>query len=352
VERPLRHLGCALATVAALAGPRSAAAHAFAPAVIVIEPASPATYAVRWQDGVDAAAENDLTLQLPTHCRPQRVGAGGGIVDCGGRGLAGYEVAVSGAGLTRQDVFLRVVQSGNEASATLHRNAPRWRIPQSLGGDRRTTLVEYTRLGIEHILLGADHLLFVLCLLLLLIERWRTLVATLTAFTLAHSLTLALTLLGYLRVPPQPVEALIAASIVLVAYELVRLPPGSAGILPTATESLKTLHPGSAGILPAATENLTTHRPWLIAFAFGLLHGLGFAGALRAIGVPKTQLPLALLGFNVGVELGQLAFVSVVFLPVFWWSRRVNRTPRLRALPAYAIGIVAVAWVIERIAAF
>jgi hydrogenase/urease accessory protein HupE len=184
---------------------------------------------------------------------------------------------------------------------------------------------DYVGLGIEHILFGIDHLLFVLCLLLL-VRGVRKLLTTVTAFTLAHSITLAAATLGFIRVPAAPVEATIALSIVFLASELVR---------------------GEAG-----RSAVTRTYPWLIAFSFGLLHGLGFAGALAEVGLPQREIPLALFAFNVGVELGQLAFVTAVLSLV-----RFARIVPLR-LPAwapgaagYAIGSVAAFWVFARLAA-
>ena len=143
----------------------------------------------------------------------------------------------------------------------------------------------YLVLGVEHILFGVDHLLFVLALLIL-VKGWRKLVGTITAFTVAHSITLAAATLGFVHVPCKPVEATIALSIVFVACEIVHRRQGRSG--------------------------LTEMWPWVIAFSFGLLHGLGFASALREVGLPQNAIPLALLFFNVGVELGQLLFIGFV----------------------------------------
>jgi hydrogenase/urease accessory protein HupE len=184
-------------------------------------------------------------------------------------------------------------------------------------------LTTYVGLGIEHILFGVDHLLFVLCLLLL-VRGIRSLLATVTAFTLAHSITLAAATLGFIRVPATPVEATIALSIVFLACELVR---------------------------GDGRRTVARSHPWLVAFSFGLLHGLGFAGALAEVGLPQGEIPLALFAFNVGVELGQLAFVTAVLS--LW---RLVRLVPLR-LPActpraagYAIGSVAAFWVFARLA--
>jgi hypothetical protein len=182
----------------------------------------------------------------------------------------------------------------------------------------------YLTLGLEHILLGVDHLLFVAALLLITQGGWRLFKAV-TAFTVAHSITLGLATLGFVHVPSAPVEAVIALSIVFVASEIVRTYRGRTGI--------------------------TARAPWIVAFAFGLLHGFGFAGALSAVGLPQGDIPLALLSFNVGVEVGQLLFIFVALRLIAAMRFILVPMPRQAALVApYAIGIVAMFWVIQRIA--
>ena len=181
----------------------------------------------------------------------------------------------------------------------------------------------YFMLGVEHILFGIDHLLFVLALVLI-VRGVGLLVKTITAFTVAHSITLALATLGVVHVPSAPVEAVIALSIVFVASEILRSRRGERG--------------------------LTERAPWLVAGTFGLLHGFGFAGALSEVGLPANDIPLALLFFNLGVEAGQLAFV-VVALGVIALLRRIRLPEWAPILPPYAIGSVAMFWVIERTAA-
>ena len=192
-------------------------------------------------------------------------------------------------------------------------------------GSLRNTALRYLGLGIEHILLGVDHLLFVLGLLLLVRGSW-TLIKTITAFTLAHSITLALATLGVVEVPSPPVDAAIALSIVFLGAEILRARQGRPG--------------------------LAARAPWVVAFAFGLLHGLGFAGALSQLGLPPGEVPQALLFFNVGVEIGQLMFVPT-FLALVWALRALQVSwPRWsEPLPAYAIGTVAAFWFIERASA-
>jgi len=188
----------------------------------------------------------------------------------------------------------------------------------------------YLVLGIEHILTGFDHLLFVLALVIL-VQGVRRLIATVTAFTVAHSLTLVAATVGWVHVAGPPVEAAIALSIVFVAGEIIRARRGSPG--------------------------LTQRYPWVVAFTFGLLHGLGFASALAEVGLPQLSIPVALLFFNVGVEIGQLMFIAAVFTVIAmarWTGQRTN-VPRLHwwwRIPPYAIGGIASYWVIERVAAF
>jgi hypothetical protein len=239
--------------------------------------------------------------------------------------LRGQTVQIDGLGNTMTDALVRVAfLDGTSWVHRLTSQEPAATIPVRQGGWFVAGL--YLKLGVEHILLGIDHLLFVLALLIITRGTW-LLIKTVTAFTVAHSITLALATLGYVHVPSAPVEALIALSIAFVAVEIVRQWQGR--------------------------EGLTARAPWLVAFTFGLLHGLGFAGALSAIGLPEGQIPLALLFFNVGVEIGQLLFIATI-LCVFASVRRIRPTwPRQAELAApYAIGSIAMFWVVERVAAF
>ena len=196
---------------------------------------------------------------------------------------------------------------------------------QAGSGSLLSAAGRYTSLGIEHILLGIDHLLFVLGLLLIVQGSWM-LVKTITAFTVAHSITLGLATLGFVNLPPRPVDAAIALSIVFLAVEILHARQGRYG--------------------------LTYHHPWVVAFGFGLLHGLGFAGALTAIGLPQSEIPIALLFFNVGVEIGQLMFV-LAFLLMRWsfdqlevlWSRPA------KLIPVYLVGTAATYWLLQRVGA-
>jgi HupE / UreJ protein len=184
----------------------------------------------------------------------------------------------------------------------------------------------YTLLGVEHIGFGIDHLLFVLALLIIT-NGTIPLLKTVTAFTVAHSITLALATLGFVQVPSEPVEATIALSIVFVAFEIIRRREGENGI--------------------------TSRAPWIVAFIFGLLHGFGFAGALSEVGLPQNHIPAALFFFNVGVELGQIAFITVVLTLIAVVRRIPLRLPRWAELiPPYAIGSIAMFWVIQRVTAF
>jgi hydrogenase/urease accessory protein HupE len=237
------------------------------------------------------------------------------------RGLEGWEVTVHGLPATMVDVLVRVaLMDGRVVSRMLRPDAPCFVFTKETAGPASGG---YFVLGVEHILFGIDHLLFVLALVLI-VRGTGLLVKTITAFTIAHSITLGLATLGMVNVPSAPVEAVIALSIVFVASEILRRRRGERG--------------------------LTERAPWLVAGAFGLLHGFGFAGALSEVGLPANDIPLALLFFNLGVEAGQLAFV-VVALGVIALLRPVRMPEWAPLVPPYAIGSVAMFWVIERTAA-
>ena len=236
--------------------------------------------------------------------------------------LGGETVVLNGLDATLTDVLIRFQPDvGRLQTARVTPDAPALQLSgQSSGLDVAKT---YFRLGVEHILSGIDHLLFVLALVLL-ITGTRRLIETITAFTLAHSVTLIATSLGWVSLPPAPVEAVIALSIVFLAREIVLKQTGQ--------------------------ERLSEQRPWLVALAFGLLHGFGFAGALSAIGLPQDSVPVALLTFNLGVEVGQLVFVAAVLLAL-WVLRRAMARPLIDGLASYGIGIAASVWLIERVLA-
>jgi hydrogenase/urease accessory protein HupE len=249
-------------------------------------------------------------------------------------GLTGRTIAIEGLSATSTDVLVRIegLAGGTQTERLSPTNTAF--VVQATPGAWEVAAT-YLRLGIEHILFGFDHLLFVLALVIL-VQDWRRVAMTVTAFTVAHSITLAAATLGFVNVPGPPVEAAIALSIVLVAVEIVNARRG--------------------------IPSLTARRPWLVAFSFGLLHGFGFAGALAEVGLPQHAIPIALLFFNLGVEVGQLAFVAAV-LAMAWLvgyaaSLRFKPAPVQRAanradvIAAYAIGAVAAYWLIERTTAF
>lgn len=243
---------------------------------------------------------------------------------CAG-GLADQIVSIDGLSRTLTDVLVRIQRAdGTTQVARLTPSAPAFVVEATPSAF--TVAKTYLAIGVEHILLGIDHLLFVLALIIL-VQGTRALIWTITSFTVAHSLTLAAATLGVVSFPQAPVEAIIALSIVFVASEIIHASQGRPG--------------------------LTQRKPWIVAFTFGLLHGFGFAGALTEVGLPEQAIPLALLFFNVGVELGQLAFVAVV-LCITAIGRRVKARPPAwtTAAVAYSIGILACFWTIERVAGF
>lgn len=239
--------------------------------------------------------------------------------------LRGQTLRIRGLEGTMTDALVRIeFADGSAWVKRLTPQEPAAAIPARQGG--WSVAGEYLRLGVEHILGGVDHLLFVLALLLIT-RGFGRLVKTVTAFTIAHSITLALASLGFVHVPQRPVEAVIALSIVFVAAEIIHLRKGREGV--------------------------AARAPWVVAFTFGLLHGFGFAGALSEVGLPTGHIPLALLFFNVGVEAGQLLFIAAV-LSLLALVRRL-RVPLPRwteLLPPYAIGSMAMFWVLQRVAAF
>jgi hypothetical protein len=239
----------------------------------------------------------------------------------GGQSLTGSTITLDGLKAVPMDVMVRVkLSDGSEHTAMLRSGNVSFTIPEQ--ATRTELAVSYWQMGTIHILEGVDHLLFLLTLLLIVNGFW-PLLKTITAFTVAHSITLALATLDVLHIPPTPTEAVISLSIVLLAVEVVRKNQGEL--------------------------TLSERFPWLVAFTFGLVHGLGFAGALAEIGVPQNEVPLALLMFNVGVETGQVLFVSVVALLLLGLHRIHNHSALTvaRATP-YVIGGVAAFWTIER----
>ncbi len=242
-------------------------------------------------------------------------------------GLNGKDIAFPGIVESRIDILVRLERlDGSVQLERILSSRPRFTAIASPGASEVAR--SYTVIGIEHILFGFDHLLFVLALVMI-VKSTRRLLATITAFTVAHSITLSLATLGVLHVSGPPVEATIALSIVFVATEIIHQRQGR--------------------------EGLASRKPWVVAFAFGLLHGLGFAGALAEVGLPENSIPLALLFFNVGVEIGQMLFIVAVLAIYRVLSKlaagRIDLA-RLAPIQAYAIGGIASYWVFERASRF
>jgi hydrogenase/urease accessory protein HupE len=239
--------------------------------------------------------------------------------------LRGQTLHIEGLSTAMDDALVRLeFADGTTWVKRLTAAEPSALIPPAQSG--WSVAWEYMQLGIEHILLGIDHLLFVLALLIITQGTLR-LLKTVTAFTVAHSITLRLATLGLVHVPSKPVEAVIALSIVFVAIEIIHARRGRIG--------------------------LTAKAPWVVAFTFGLLHGFGFAGALSELGVPSGHVPTALLFFNVGVELGQFAFIMVVLIFIkITQSLRSGLPHWTELVPPYVIGSVAMLWVLQRTASF
>jgi len=320
----------AIALVLFAAAP--AAAHMLAPSLLQVRELDPGRLEVEWRMPIVGTPGADLRPVLPVGCLPTGEPSIGRIdaalvtrwsVRCSTPGLVGRRFTVAGIVENRADALLRIeLADGRQLRTVLGAEQPEFVVP-----DRQRALdvaAGYLRLGIEHILTGFDHLLFVLGLCLLITGR-RPLLWTLTAFTAGHSVTLSLAALGFVHVPQAPTEAAIAVTIFILARELAR---------------------------PSTTPSLLRRKPWAMAGLFGLLHGLGFAGALADIGLPAGDIPLALFSFNVGIEIGQIAFVLVVVLVRSLLRRSSLRDDiASRLVPAYAIGALSAFWIFERVAA-
>jgi hydrogenase/urease accessory protein HupE len=311
----------------------SAHADVFRPAYLQLLEAGDDRYDVMWK--VPAMGESRLAVQVrfpedtTQLTEPQGLFNGNAYVErwriLRKGGLAGQTLSIDGIASGVTDVIVRIErQDGTSQVERLLTQRPRFVVRGPTGTGE--VAWSYLKLGVEHILGGVDHLLFVLALLLI-VRGGKRIFFTITAFTIAHSITLVSATLGWIHVPGPPVEAMIALSIVFVAAEVVHGLRGKPG--------------------------LTARAPWVVAFSFGLLHGFGFAGALAEVGLPQKAIPVALLMFNVGVEVGQLLFVTALLAARMTLVRlSINLPGWTRSVPPYVIGALAMFWVFERIGAF
>lgn len=315
--------------------PCLAAAHEVRPAYLELRQKAHEHYEVLWKvPGRGDEMRLGIYVELPANCKKlgesQAQFANNAYierwsVDCTG-GLVGHSIEIAGLSATVTDVLVRIERADGTTQVVRLDPAKTNFVVEAESGVWEIAGT-YFSLGVEHILTGVDHLLFVLALLIL-VNGVKRLIATVTAFTLAHSLSLAGATLGWVHVPQPPVEACIALSIVFVAAEILR-----------------------------RREGLTARFPWVIAFTFGLLHGFGFAGALSEVGLPQHAIPVALLFFNLGVEAGQLLFIGGVFAAVAAGRYVIQRedlaVPNWAwRIPPYAIGTIATFWVIDRTSLF
>lgn len=324
----MRQLLCALLLLLAV----PAWSHEVRPAYLELRENEPGIFSVLWKVPMKGELQLGIEPLLPSTAQPltpvlsqQRNNAAIQTWRITAPDLRGQSIGIAGLEHTLTDALVRIEFANNSNWVQrLTPDQPRVTIP--LQPDAWSVSGDYFTLGVEHILLGIDHLLFVLGLLLIA-SGVKTLVKTITAFTLAHSITLAASALDLIHVPVAPVEAVIALSILFVALEKLRARPDR--------------------------SSLASRAPWIVAFLFGLLHGVGFASALGEVGLPQQHIPLALLFFNVGVEAGQLAFVGAVLVLMAGMRRLWQDIPVwLEKIPPYAIGSLAMFWVLERAAAF
>lgn len=320
--------------------PQTALSHALEPGYLEISALDEQTFRVTWRKPDVKGKPMDINAILPESCTPDRAEqvrfdnrawSTSWIATCP-QGIAGKPILIEGLERTQTDVLVRY-QTGTDVDGTARLTASDVSFIVPGVRDFWATASGYFNLGVDHILSGYDHLLFVFALMLL-VRNSRSLLIAVTSFTVAHSITLAAASLGLLYLPPPPVEAVIALSIVFLAAELVRI--------------------------RADQPSLTQRNPWAVAFFFGLLHGMGFAGALREIGLPELDVPAALVSFNLGVEAGQLVFVGVVLAAwvvlgkiVPTAARALNDPdePAFKAM-GYGIGAMASFWTVERLMSF
>jgi len=306
-------------------------AHEVRPAYLELRQTGPETYDALWKVPGQGDLHLGLYVELPATCtnviEPRGSTADNAYterwtVKCPG-GLSGDTIHIAGLSVTVVDVLVRFERlDGSKQTTRLTAASPSFVVEASPG--RFEVVATYLRLGVEHILLGADHLLFVLGLLLIVKDRWM-LLKTITAFTVAHSITLAIATFGYANAPVLPLNAAIALSILFLGPEIVRSWRGE--------------------------TSFTIEHPWVVAFCFGLLHGFGFASALTNAGLPRADLPLALLNFNIGVEIGQLSFVCLILLLERSFRILEVRWPRwVEFLPGYTVGTLGAFWTIQRVA--
>lgn len=327
----MTRLGALLAVLIGVFSTTPGMAHEIRPAYLDMRETARDEFRVAWKVPAKGDMRLGLYARLPKACvekaEPARSIEGGAYLErwtvaCAG-GLKGGEIGVSGLKSTMTEALVRIAYE-NGATEVVHLMPD---TPAFVAAGAATSLEvaqTYFLLGVDHILSGLDHLLFVLALMLLIRDRWM-LVKTITAFTVAHSVTLAGASLGYFSLPQKPVEAAIALSIAFVARELIKMKPGE--------------------------RRLSESYSWIVAFAFGLLHGFGFAGALKEIGLPQSDVPLSLLTFNLGVEAGQLIFVAGALILLKAASTLVTIRPVLaRRCSAYVIGTAAMLWLAPRIA--
>jgi len=325
----MRRLFTFFSLLLALGGGSLARAHEVQSTYLELRQTSADTYTVLWKTPARANLRGGILLQWPADCQVQgetvRYESGTSLIErytirCPG-GLEGHSIPITGAAGALADVLVQLVRLDGSISV-FHRTPADPTLVITATPSRWQQSATYISIGITHILTGVDHLLFVLGLLLIVRDRWM-LIKTITGFTIAHSITLAVATLGYASAPLQPLYVAIALSILFLGPEIMRQRRGE--------------------------TSLTLRRPWLIAFSFGLLHGFGFASGLTDLGLAHSQIPWALLCFNVGVEIGQLLFVALILLLERSFRTLEIQWPRwCLALPAYTIGSLGAYWTIQR----
>jgi len=306
-----------------------ASAHEGLPGLLELHEQGPGEYRIRWKQPIGSSGPAPVAPVFPPNCS---VGGTGGVsigaesrtfqgtLACAD-GLSGRTVSITALELTGAAVLVRMRHSDGRIENHIVRPASP-ALTLNSKGEASATSLSYLRLGLEHIMVGLDHLVFVWGLLLL-ISGWRRLLYVITAFTLAHSATLALAVLEVVNVALPPLNVVIALSILFLGVEVLRAAGGN--------------------------SSLTRRRPALAAALFGSLHGVGFASGLSTAGLPRSEIPLALLAFNLGVEVGQLAFIALALLVAKSWRvLEITWSPQMTRLPGYVLGVSGAFWTLDR----
>jgi len=325
--------GLASVVLAGLLSAAPASAHEARPAYLEVKEIAPGQFGLLWRTPVLAGMRLPVAMKLPDDLRNLKEPVVEELadslverrwIDASPDGLAGRRIEFPGLQLTITDALVRVQMLNGRTWTTIVHPSQAWFEIAALHPPL-AVMTAYVARGIQQIAFGVEHLLLLLGLVRIVKDRWMLLLKTVTAFALAHSVTLVLATFGWVNVPALPLNAAIALSVLFLGPDIVRSWRGEA--------------------------SLTIEKPWIAALVFGSLLGFGFASALSGVGLPRAELPLALLSFNLGLEIGQVAFVLLIVLLQHLLQQLEISWPRwVEALPAYMVGSLGAFWTMQRTA--